>query len=88
MGLINHIKTQWNEYSATHDYLADLRKQKITRSQRWDYLNPHIKGIDNEFLLENIVNNFVFLAFMIRHPIKFGVTYWRTLREIEDPSRF
>ncbi len=88
MNLTEHINRQWKEHSKQYEYLRDLREGKITRSQRWDYLNPNIKNIDDETLLENIVNNFVFLAYMIRHPVKFGASYWRSLKEAEDPSSF
>ena len=88
MNLVNHIKRQWNEYPKIYEYLRDLREGKITRSRRWNYLNPNIKNIDDEVLLENIVNNFIFLAYVIRHPVKFGVSYLRSLEEGRNPSPF
>ena len=88
MDLVKQITEQWDHYLSIHDYLNDLRSKKITRSQRWDYLNPNIKRVDDETIPEHIVNNLVFLAYVIRHPIKFKITYRRILEERKDPSSF
>lgn len=86
MNLAEHINRQWREHLKQYEYSRDIREGKITRMQKWSYFDYTIKSINDETLLENIINNLIFLTYIIRHPIKFRDSYLASRRETKNQS--